>query len=74
MRRMKMNCDLCDRESEFVVMAVHNIDGELLDYADYCRPHALKLALGKLRHSIKIPMEPLYPSMHHCYIDGDGTR
>ena len=43
--------NLRDRESEFCVLAVRAVDGDLLDDASYCRKHALDVALGAHRCS-----------------------
>ena len=63
-----MICRLCNQSSEFAVIAVR-FDGELLDNADYCRRHALELALSRHSCQLRIRSEHLGAPLDQCYRD-----
>jgi len=63
-----MSCISCEQSSNFTVMAVR-FDGELLDYADYCRHHALELVLSRRGRQLEIRSEHLGTPLDECYRD-----
>jgi hypothetical protein len=62
-------CYLCNESPRFSVLAVR-FDGDLLGAVDYCRQHALDVALGREGLPLAIPACRVDPPLDRCYRDG----